>query len=147
MAEEVLRVAAKAVITNDEGKVLLLREASSYEEGTNIGRFDVPGGRLEPGESYNEGLLREVLEETGLSVEPLYPIYIGEWSPVIKGQLTHIFAIFTICKSSSDKVKLGSDHDKYIWVSPEELSSYDITQPGPEVVKRYAQWRKDGLPS
>jgi 8-oxo-dGTP diphosphatase len=142
----VLKVAAKAVITDKDGKVLLLREASSYEEGTNIGRFDVPGGRLNPGESYNEGLLREVKEETGLEVEPLYPIYVGEWKPVIKGQPTHIFAIFTVCRALSGDVKLSEDHDKYIWVSPEELSEYDITQPGPDVVNRYAAWQKSGLP-
>lgn len=53
-----LRVAGKAIIINSKGKVLLLREAVTYQEGTNIGRYQCPGGRLNPGESYTEGLLR-----------------------------------------------------------------------------------------
>lgn len=146
MADVAIRVAAKAVIADEQGKVLLLREAGAYDEGTNIGRFDVPGGRLEAGESYFEGLKREVKEETGLDVEPLYPIYVGEWEPVIKGQPTHIYAIFTVCKSSGGQVSLSQDHDKFIWVSPEELTNYDITQPGAEVVKRLRDWRQNGLP-
>ncbi len=44
MSNVMLKVAAKAVIINQEGKALLLREASTYEEGTNIGKWGVPGG-------------------------------------------------------------------------------------------------------
>lgn len=39
-----LKVAAKAVIF-DNHKVLIVREASTYEEGTNIGTWGLPGGR------------------------------------------------------------------------------------------------------
>lgn len=40
-----LFVAAKAVVQNEEGKVLILREATTYEESTNVGKYDIPGGR------------------------------------------------------------------------------------------------------
>lgn len=40
----VLRVAAKALIVNDDGQLLVLREADTYEEGTNIGRWSIPVG-------------------------------------------------------------------------------------------------------
>ena len=46
MTDMIQRVAMKAVIVKD-GKVLLLREAKTYKDGTNIGRFHMPGGRLD----------------------------------------------------------------------------------------------------
>lgn len=62
-----LFVATKAFIVKD-GKVLILRESQKYEDGTNAAHFDLPGGRLAPGEHFAEALAREVKEETGLSV-------------------------------------------------------------------------------
>jgi ADP-ribose pyrophosphatase YjhB (NUDIX family) len=73
-----LRIAFKAVIVGNDGKVLILREADTYEEGANVGRWGVPGGRLEPEEPWQDGLRREVSEETGLKIEIVKPLYIGE---------------------------------------------------------------------
>ncbi|HEY4477365.1 MAG TPA: NUDIX domain-containing protein [Candidatus Paceibacterota bacterium] len=72
MMEPKLFIATKAVIAHD-GKILILREAGSYAEGTNMGRYDLPGGRLKPGEHFSEALKREVVEETGVK----YP----NWKP------------------------------------------------------------------
>jgi ADP-ribose pyrophosphatase YjhB (NUDIX family) len=49
-----LFVAAKAIIIS-EGKVLLLREAA-YDEGTNVGKWGVPGGRIHDDEPILDGL-------------------------------------------------------------------------------------------
>lgn len=143
MTEITLRVAAKAIITNKEGKILLLREADTYDEGTNIGKYGVPGGRLNIGESYEEGLHREAREETGLEVKPLYPIYVGEWHPVIKGEQYQIIAIFTVCDAVTTNVKLSEEHDDYKWVDPVSLpKNITLTDPDPEVLQRFGQWSK-----
>ncbi|HEX9153244.1 MAG TPA: NUDIX hydrolase, partial [Candidatus Saccharimonadales bacterium] len=84
-SDMVLRVAAKGLIVNEEGKVLIVREAVTYGDGTQIGRYGLPGGRIDIGEMYLEGLKRECMEEVGLEVEPLYPLFVGEWHPNIKG--------------------------------------------------------------
>lgn len=138
-----LRVAAKAVITNDKGEVLLLREAKTYQEGTNTGKYQIPGGRLNIGESYGEGLRREVKEETGLEISPHYPIYVGEWHPLIKGEQYQIIAIFTVCEVMGGDVSLSEEHDDYKWVDP-SAPSKDIVliDPDPEVLARFAKWRE-----
>lgn len=147
MTDEILRVAAKAVITDKNGKVLILREANTYEEGTNAGCYEIPGGRLNPGESFNDGLKREAKEETGLAVEPLYPLFVGEWKPVIKGKPHHIFAIFTVCEAETFFIKLSDEHDEYKWIDEHEISSLDIAPPDDKVLRRYFQWQKTGLPN
>ncbi len=131
------RVALKAVIVNDEDKILLLREASTYEEGTNVGRYQIPGGRLEPGEKWEDGLHREVAEETGLTVEVRKPLYVGEWHPVIKGTQNQIIAVYVICESSHKKVQLSEDHDAYVWVSAADYSRYDVLDPEGKVIEAY----------
>src|SRR3990167_3831731 len=116
----VLRVAAKGVIINDEGKLLLLREANAYKDGTGTSRYHMPGGRLDPGEYFEHGLHREIKEETGLEVESLFPIYVGEWRPVIQGVPNQIIAIFTVCQAKTTKLKLSDEHDDYVWIDPKD---------------------------
>lgn len=145
MADIVLRVAAKGVIYH-EGKILALREASTYEEGTNTGRWHLPGGRLEPGESYIDGLHREVREETGLEITEIgLPVYVGEWRPVIKGVPTQIVALFSICYVSSDKVQLSEEHDAYIWLDITKPINLDLMGPEPEVLARVKDFHAKGL--
>jgi 8-oxo-dGTP diphosphatase len=57
-------VSVSAVITNDAGQILVVRRQDND-------RWEPPGGVLEPGESVVAGLRREIVEETGLIVEPL----------------------------------------------------------------------------
>lgn len=53
-----------AVITDDARRILLIRRGHPPGEG----QWSVPGGRVEPGESDAEAVVREVREETGLEV-------------------------------------------------------------------------------
>jgi 8-oxo-dGTP diphosphatase len=131
----VQRIATKAVIFSDEGKVLILREANTYEEGTNPGRYHMPGGRLNPGEAFLDGLIREVDEETGLKIEIGKPIYVGEWRPVIKGVPNQIVGIFFKCKAITTNVRLSEEHDDFKWIRPEEIENYDIMGPENNVLQ------------
>jgi 8-oxo-dGTP diphosphatase len=131
------RIATKAVIVDDKGKVLILREADTYEEGTNIGKYHMPGGRLNPGEAFLDGLKREVDEETGLKIEIGKPIYVGEWRPVIKDVQNQIVAIFFICKPLSKDVRLSEEHDDFQWIEPSKYSDYNVMAPENKVIEAY----------
>lgn len=130
------RIAMKAVIVKD-GKILLLREASTYEEGTNVGRYQFPGRRINPGEPFLDGLTREVREETGLEVEVGDPFFVGEWFPVIKGVPNQIVAMFFICTPLTTDVKLSEEHDDYRWVDEAEAAKLDAISPENEVRNKY----------
>lgn len=139
MTEIRQRIAMKAVIVKD-GKVLVLREAATYGDGTQIGRYHMPGGRLEVGEPFEDGLRREVREETGLEIEIEYPLYVGEWHPVIKGVENQIVAMFFVCTPKRGKVTLSTEHDDYKWIDPAKRSEYDMMDPEDKVIDRYAMW-------
>ena len=134
--ESVLFVATKAVIVFNE-KVLLLREAGLYKDGTNVGRYDLPGGRLKPGEHFQEALKREVLEETGLAVVVGDPVAVCEWRPVVRGVQWQVVGIFFECHADSAEVVLSGDHDQYEWINPREYKKYNIIDNLEPVFEKY----------
>src|SRR3989338_5828239 len=102
--------ATKAFIVH-KGKVLILRESTKYSDGTQVGKYDIPGGRMKPGETWQENLLREIKEETGIAIQIGDPISVGEWRTVVKREQWQIVAMFFECFAESDKVVLSEDHD------------------------------------
>ena len=128
MAEVQNFEAAKALLVNADGKVLILREATTYEEGTNHGIYGLPGGRLEPEEDFDDGLRREVKEEIGITdFEILHIVHQAEWSPIIKGNQCHIVGKFVVCRLLGDAdITLSSEHDEATWIDPKERRNYDI---------------------
>jgi len=55
-----------AIITDAAGRLLLIKRG--HEPGK--GQWSIPGGRVEPGETDEQAVIREVREETGLAVRP-----------------------------------------------------------------------------
>lgn len=139
MSDIILQVAAKALIVNNGGKVLILREPAKDNMGSQDGRYGLVGGRIDANESFEAALHREVLEETGLKIEILYPIYVGEWSPTIKGQKCHIVAIFNVCRAKTRDVVLSDEHDDFKWINPADVKDYLFMPPDDKVVARYAK--------
>lgn len=136
MSEIVQQIAAKALIVGRDGRVLLLQESSRHGN-THAGRFGLAGGRLDIGESYNDALLREVKEETGLHVTIGDPLYLGEWRPVIDGVTCQIVAIFSICYATSSEVVVSDEHTSHRWICGSEVGQIDFMPPDDEVVKKY----------
>ena len=135
----VQRIAAKAIIINNINQILILREASTYQEGTNVGKYGLPGGRVEVGESYFDGLKREIREETGLDIVVDKPVFVGEWFPIIKDIPHQIIGIFFACKPLSNDVALSLEHDHYVWINPQDVSGYDMTSSDYQAIQT---WQK-----
>lgn len=134
MSELVLRVGAKALIRHND-KFLLLREGAA--DGTQIGKYQIPGGQVEPGEEYMHALTREVKEETGLDIRPVKPIMVDGWLPTINGIKYQIIAIFYLCEADSAKVVLSHEHDDYVWITPKELMNHSVPHPVPKLFEEY----------
>jgi len=119
-------VATKAFIVKD-GKVLVVRESSNYKDGTNAGKYDIVGGRLEPGQRFDESLLREIKEETGLHASIGKPFFVNEWRPEVRGEKWQIVATFFACNADGEVV-LGEDHDHHKWIDPKEYKEHNLIE-------------------
>jgi 8-oxo-dGTP diphosphatase len=122
-----LFVATKAFVVK-EGKVLIVRESAKYDEGTNAAKFDVPGGRLKPGERFDESLVREVKEETGLDIKINAPFFVNEWRPIVKGEQWQVVGIFFECEVRGGKVQLSRDHNAFEWIAPKDYEKYSLIE-------------------
>lgn len=63
MAEQIFHIGVKALIRDDTGRVLLVSETAHEDK-----HWDIPGGRMEPGEDLLMTLRRELQEEIGTSL-------------------------------------------------------------------------------
>jgi 8-oxo-dGTP diphosphatase len=112
-----IRVVA-AVITDNEGRVLACRRAPHK---SLAGMWEFPGGKVEPGESDEEALVREIYEE--LSVD----IRVGELAgtSIEKAGELAIELVAYFVKLVAGTVVSSSDHDQLQWVSLDALDSVD----------------------
>jgi 8-oxo-dGTP diphosphatase len=139
MEEATLFFAVKAFVEHN-GKVLVIRESEKYSDGTQEGKFDVPGGRIEIGKSLKENLLREIEEETGLKhneIEVGSSFFANEVYPIVRGEQLRIIRSFYKCKSKTDKIKLSGDHDKFEWINPKDYKKYNIIENLHEVFEEF----------
>ncbi|MDP3733738.1 MAG: NUDIX domain-containing protein [Nanoarchaeota archaeon] len=134
--EPKLFVAMKAFILHN-GKVLILRESSNYNDGAHSGKYDLVGGRVKPGQHFKESLLREITEETGLKVDLGRPFFVHEWRPQVKGEQWQIIGTFFECESASPQVILSEDHDHFQWIDPQRYRDYKIIETNFPVFEAY----------
>jgi 8-oxo-dGTP diphosphatase len=112
-----LQVGVKIILQNKEGKYLLmLRSAVKYPEAG--AKWEIAGGRINPGVPLVENLKREVKEETGLEItdEPR----LLDAQDILRSH-KHIVRL-TYSGSAHGEVRLSDEHTEYKWLSLNEIS-------------------------
>ncbi|KOG21580.1 MULTISPECIES: (deoxy)nucleoside triphosphate pyrophosphohydrolase [Streptomyces] len=111
----------------DGGRLLAARRSAPVELA---GRWELPGGKLEPGETGEEALVRELREELGVEVEPGERIP-GEW-PLKPGYVLRVWT----ARLLSGTPRPLEDHDALRWLARHELDSVDwLDQDRPAVAE------------
>jgi mutator protein MutT len=127
-----------------EGRVLLIRRAKEPLRG----RWMVPGGTVEAGETLEQALVREVEEETGLRVRPRELVTVVDRIHREDGRLLYHYVILDyLCEYVAGSLRAASDADAAAMVLPEDLPAYDLPEKALEVVQegfRRAGSRRDG---
>lgn len=108
------------------GLVLVLHESSNNPDGTQTGRYGLPGGRLNPGEHFLDALTREICEETGLEVAVTTPLLVDEWRPTVRGEHWQIVGVFYLCTAITTDIVLSHEHDGFLWIEPSEHTKYNL---------------------
>ncbi len=112
-----VKVVAKALVRNSEGLYLVLYRSNTHP--LFPGHIDFPGGEVEPEETPEAAVAREIQEETGLSVNPnkLKKLFTKQYR-----QTTHILFEAKLAEPEA-KAALSWEHKGYRWITPEELKS------------------------
>jgi 8-oxo-dGTP diphosphatase len=107
-------------------EVLFLRRAPGV---FLAGRWELPGGTVEPGESSETTAVREVAEETGLTVRIKAERSRDSW-PDITGRPLRIHAIvYTAEETGKGEVVLNpEEHDDFTWLTPEAARALELPE-------------------
>ena len=116
-----------AAIIEQEGRVLIAKRRPGKHMGS---RWEFPGGKIEPGESPEESLARELLEELGVQAR------IGEFlcSCSYEGDGVSLELLVYRARIISGMPRL-LEHQEIHWVRPEDLLSYDLADSDRKVVE------------
>ncbi|MFD0559297.1 8-oxo-dGTP diphosphatase [Stackebrandtia endophytica] len=121
------RVHVVAAVIHDGSRLLACRRRRDLSAG---GRWEFPGGKVEPGEDAVEALRREIGEELGVDIS------VG--SPLVRsGTVVAATLIDLECRwarLNGPAPTRSSDHDRLRWVDRDELSGFDWCTPDLDAV-------------
>lgn len=130
----ITQVVTSAIIKNTEGKYLIVKRAA-HDSFPNTWEF--PGGKSDFGEHPETSVAREVLEETGLAIIPLFPAVVNSYVSTRKKNTAYV-EIFFISELSipNQTIQLSEEHSDYAWVDFEDITTYKTTEYIHEVIAR-----------
>lgn len=112
-----LQVGVKALLKSKGGNYLLIRRSS--EKYPEVGaKWDIVGGRIEPGSPLLDNLKREIKEEVGLELETEPQLVAAQDILRVPGR--HVVRLTYVGKIDGEP-KLDSDHTEYKWFTFEEM--------------------------
>ena len=125
----------------DQGRTLLIRRGSE----PLLGEWSIPGGTLELGESLQEGVVRELLEETGIEVRVLDLIEVfdrvfpedGAIGAEAKRKPRFHFVIADyLCERLGGEPRAGSDVTDVAFAREEEFARFHLSETATRVLRK-----------
>lgn len=132
-------LSVKAIVVDRDKRCLVLRR--SMESKNNAGKWEFPGGKLDPGESFDEALEREVHEETGLAIRLIRPFD----TAMSFLQDRRVVYLFMLAEAETDTVCLSDEHDAFQWVEASRLAEVDLAKQFQGVARRMAEAVRSGV--
>jgi len=120
MIEYVFGLAVRVLLTDENGKILIIKR--STDSKTNPGKWELPGGKVDQGESFDQALIREVYEETNLKIA------LDHVAGICEQNLPFIRAVHIVMsgKIEEGELNLSNEHEGYAWVFFDNLSDYEL---------------------
>lgn len=126
----------RGIITNDEGKILIVKR--SNKRGYNIGKWELPGGKIRTEETMVDSLTNIIDTEVGIIVDVRPELFHSQSRLVTeKGKYKDYLYIemTTPAKFVSGKVEIKSkEHSKFAWVDPDQVFDYELSKESKKIL-------------
>lgn len=125
--EDCYHLGVKALIRNALGEILLLKVNPQLKRSDIETYWNIPGGRVQRGDTVEQTLIREVKEEMGVKVlriiKPLAMVLSNFRLPVETGDVGLVLAIYQ-CEIEPDAaIQLSEEHNDKGWFAPEDAAA------------------------
>lgn len=127
-----LRFAQKGLVLNKAmDSLLLIRYGSAKFKSSVVGKYALPGGKVDPNEDLEIACVREIQEETGVCVIPGYPVYSYSFLVHKPAGITRIILTARLCMYKSGKLlakkkEAESVIDTIAWIKLKDISLKDV---------------------
>ena len=122
MADKPFSLTMKTVIVDEQGRTLLIRRSKDNKNFT--GKWEWPGGKVDPGEDFAVAAIREAKEETGLDVE------LTAVAGVAQSEMARAY-VAMLCMEArviGGEMQLSHEHDAFQWVPLSKLHEIDLIE-------------------
>jgi 8-oxo-dGTP diphosphatase len=129
-------VVGVGAVVLDQHRVLLVKRGHAPLKG----QWSLPGGGVEAGETLEEAAAREVLEETGVTIEvgPIVEV-LDRISRDVDGRVEHHFVLVDfVARPTGGVLRSASDADDAQWVPLSELEKYEVAPVTVGVIRKAA---------
>lgn len=129
---------AAGIVLDDDDRILVTRRRADVPLG---GLWEFPGGKVEPGETLEEALVRELTEELGIVARPS-----ARW-----GTLTHAYADHEVrLHFLFARIVSGTPHpheaEELLWASPPELQELEFPEADETLLQDLVRCHREGQP-
>ena len=103
-------------------KILLLKIHSTSAH--DAGKWEIPGGKVKKNEFFDEALIREYTEETGLkiNIESLFNVVENKYKACKSKEDINSIQLIMKVTCDNDNVRISQEHDEYGWFSIDEIN-------------------------
>lgn len=115
----------EAIIYDKENRILLLKRANKNR--FFVGKWQLPGGKVEFGENMQKAIRREIGEETGCVAKKTKLERVFSVSEKFNGTTSHVLLLVYSAKISG-KIKLSSEHSEYKYFKLDEIKKGSLVK-------------------
>lgn len=127
---------AKAIIYDANGDILILRRSGTHPDYAY--QSDLPGGVIDADEDIVLGLIREIEEETGLTVDPASLSVAFDHEIVVGDYIRHLYTVKL--DSAKPTVAISWEHDQYEWLPPQDVLDKPTTKETDSYFTQALEW-------
>ena len=122
----------RAIIPDANGRVLIVRrQGGAYGSG----RWCLPGGKVDYGETVEQALAKELREETALECTSAHFLFYQDSLPLAPGTM-HGVNLYFVC-TVAGTIALNAESSEYGWIGPDDLERHALVFRHDEALRRY----------
>lgn len=130
MEDDLFKLGLKAIFQNSKSKILFVRTSSERRDKAHD-YWDLPGGKIQKGETIEEALKREVFEEIGVDKFDMGDLCAVDISKLRKftDEQDHGLILFAyLCQGDIKQISISDEHSEFGWFDAEEIANSLLTK-------------------